>query len=63
MLTDDEEKERKDGKKSYDAPPHSHDMETLNKKFSMLHGVSSLLNLGTFVAAVVYGFSLAARFD
>jgi len=53
--------ERKDGKKSYDAPPHSQEMAALNKKFSMLHGVSSLLNLGTFIGTVVYGFNLASR--
>lgn len=61
MLIDIEEKERKDGKKSYDAPPHSQEMDALNKKFSMLHGISSLLNLVTFIAAVTYGFSLAAH--
>jgi hypothetical protein len=53
--------ERKDGKKSYDAPPHSQEMTALNKRFSMLHGVSSLLNLGTFIGSVVYGFNLASR--
>ncbi|KAK3322533.1 hypothetical protein B0H66DRAFT_515050 [Apodospora peruviana] len=55
--------EKKDGKKSHDAPPHSQEMAALNKKFSTLHGVSSLLNLGTFIATVAYGFSLAARLD
>ncbi|KAM7202082.1 protein of unknown function (DUF4149) domain containing protein [Naviculisporaceae sp. PSN 640] len=58
-----QEKERKDGKKSYDAPPHSREMEALNKKFSTLHGISSMLNLGTFFAAVYYGFSLASRLE
>jgi hypothetical protein len=53
--------EKKDGKKSYDAPPHSQEMVALNKQFSMLHGISSLLNLGTFIAAVVYGVSLSSR--
>ncbi|KAK0621248.1 hypothetical protein B0T17DRAFT_533397 [Bombardia bombarda] len=53
--------ERKDGKKSYDGPPHSQEMTALNKKFAILHGVSSLLNLGSFIATVVYGFTLAAR--
>ncbi|KAK4186559.1 hypothetical protein QBC35DRAFT_386975 [Podospora australis] len=53
--------ERKDGKKAYDSPPHSQEMQALNKKFSMLHGVSSLLNLGTFIASVVYGVTLAGR--
>lgn len=54
--------ERKDGKKSYDAPPHSQEMTALNKKFSILHGVSSLLNLGTFIGTIVYGFNLASHF-
>ena len=53
--------ERKDGKKSYDASPHSVEMTALNKKFSMLHGISSLLNLGSFIGSVVYGVTLAAR--
>ncbi|KAL2128044.1 hypothetical protein VTI74DRAFT_9791 [Chaetomium olivicolor] len=53
--------EKKDGKKSYDAPPHSQEMLALNKQFSMLHGVSSLLNLGTFIASVAYGVHLAMR--
>jgi hypothetical protein len=30
--------ERKDGKRSYDAPPHSQEMQALNKKFAILHG-------------------------
>ena len=53
--------EKKDGKKSYDAPPHSQEMVALNKRFGMLHGVSSLLNLGTLVATVVYGITLSSR--
>lgn len=53
--------EKKDGKKSYDAPPHSQDMAALNKRFGKSHGISSLLNLGTFVATLAYGFTLAAR--
>lgn len=36
-------------------------MLALNKQFSMLHGISSLLNLSTFVAAVAYGFTLGHR--
>jgi hypothetical protein len=36
-------------------------MQALNKKFGMLHGISSLLNLSTFIAAVVYGFTLGSR--
>lgn len=36
-------------------------MAALNKKFGKTHGISSLLNLGTFVAIVAYGFTLGAR--
>jgi hypothetical protein len=36
-------------------------MVALNKSFSMLHGISSLLNLATFVATVVYGVTLSSR--
>lgn len=36
-------------------------MIELNKKFGKLHGISSLLNLTTFIATVVYGFHLGAR--
>ncbi|RYO82582.1 hypothetical protein DL766_000204 [Monosporascus sp. MC13-8B] len=52
--------EKKDGKRSYDAPPHSEEMAALNKKFRQVHGASSLLNLVTIVSTVVYGFSLSA---
>lgn len=36
-------------------------MRALNSKFGMLHGISSLLNLATIVAAIAYGFTLGAR--
>ncbi|KAL2164594.1 hypothetical protein VTH06DRAFT_3811 [Thermothelomyces fergusii] len=55
------QQERKDGKKAYDAPPHSKEMQELNRRFSMLHGISSLLNLGTLAATVVYGITLSSR--
>ncbi|KAL2181760.1 uncharacterized protein P884DRAFT_234823 [Thermothelomyces heterothallicus CBS 202.75] len=55
------QQERKDGKKAYDEPPHSQEMQALNRRFSMLHGISSLLNLGTLVATVVYGVTLSSR--
>ncbi|KAL8361966.1 hypothetical protein RB601_007660 [Gaeumannomyces tritici] len=51
--------EKKDGKRSWDPAPHSEEMLALNKRFGKLHGVSSLLNLTTFIATVVYGFTLA----
>ncbi|KAH9898855.1 hypothetical protein F4778DRAFT_741330 [Xylariomycetidae sp. FL2044] len=57
------QQEKKDGKRSWDAPPHSQEMTTLNKKFSRIHGYSSLLNLVTLAATIFYGFTLAARFD
>ncbi|KAJ9154877.1 hypothetical protein NKR23_g2358 [Pleurostoma richardsiae] len=53
--------EKKDGKRSWDPPPHSQEMTALNKKFGMLHGISSLLNLVTFAASIVYGFTLSSR--
>jgi len=53
--------EKKDGKKSWDPPPQSQEMLELNKRFGMLHGVSSLLNLVTFIATVVYGITLSRR--
>lgn len=59
LLTTDAEK--KDGKKAYDAAPHSQEMTAMNKRFSILHGVSSALNLVEFFALLGYGFTLAAR--
>lgn len=50
--------ETRDGKKSYDKGPQSTEMERLNRRFATLHGMSSLLNLGTIVACVWYGFVL-----
>lgn len=53
--------ETRDGKKSYDAGPHSPEMQRLNKKFGMLHGISSLTNLGGLFAQLYYGVVLAQR--
>lgn len=36
-------------------------MIALNKRFGMLHGLSSLLNLGAFIGSVVYGINISAR--
>ncbi|XEU97048.1 hypothetical protein FSHL1_002334 [Fusarium sambucinum] len=52
---------KRDGKEYYAEGPHSDEMKALNKKFGMLHGISSLLNLATFVAAIGYGFTLGGR--
>lgn len=53
--------ESKDGKKCIDTPPHSDEMNALNKRFSWLHGSSTVLNLIGFIATVVYGVNLSAR--
>ncbi|CAK7264318.1 hypothetical protein SEPCBS57363_001020 [Sporothrix epigloea] len=53
--------ERKDGKKSYEPAPHSQEMLALNRKFGKLHGISTVLNLSTFIMAIVYGVSLSGR--
>ncbi|KAF4552409.1 Hypothetical protein D9617_10g073900 [Elsinoe fawcettii] len=53
--------ETRDGKKSYDAGPHSPEMQALNKKFGILHGVSTLSNLIGWGASMWYGVLLAGR--
>lgn len=55
--------EKKDGKRSHDAAPHSDEMAALNREFGRLHGVSSLLNLVTLLSTIVYGVHLSAAFD
>lgn len=52
---------KRDGKEWFAEGPHSEEMKKLNRRFGILHGVSSLLNLATFLAAVAYGFTLGAR--
>ncbi|KAM5358801.1 hypothetical protein ACJZ2D_014976 [Fusarium nematophilum] len=52
---------KRDGKDWYAEGPHSDEMKALNKKFGLLHGISSLFNLITFFAAVAYGFTLGGR--
>ncbi|KAL8673332.1 MAG: hypothetical protein Q9168_002256 [Polycauliona sp. 1 TL-2023] len=53
--------ETRDGKKAYDAPPHSKAMQKLNKDFSRMHGVSASLNLAALAMTVFYGVVLAER--
>ncbi|KAL9042395.1 MAG: hypothetical protein Q9214_003793 [Letrouitia sp. 1 TL-2023] len=53
--------ETRDGKKSYDPPPHSKEMQRLNKTFRRLHGASALLNLASLGAILWYGVVLAER--
>ncbi|GAO14780.1 hypothetical protein UVI_02005100 [Ustilaginoidea virens] len=52
---------KRDGKEYHEPGPHSEEMRSLSRKFGVLHGISSLLNLGTFIAAVAYGFTLGSR--
>jgi hypothetical protein len=55
--------ETRDGKKSYDPAPHSEAMRALNKKFGILHGASSGVNVLACIASVWYGFTLADRMN
>lgn len=55
--------EAKDGKASYDAKPHSKEMTELNKQFGKIHGISSLANLITLLATIVYGVNLSSRLE
>ncbi|KAL4741321.1 hypothetical protein BDV11DRAFT_71717 [Aspergillus similis] len=55
--------ETRDGKKSYDPPPHSKEMVALNKKFGRLHGLSSLVNLVTLGATIFYGVVLSKKLE
>jgi len=53
--------ETRDGKKSYDSPPHSKEMTRMNTAFARMHGASSLLNLLGLLATMWYGVILAER--
>jgi hypothetical protein len=53
--------ETRDGKKYYDPGPKSKEMEALNTKFSVLHGVSSLINMAEVGALLWYGGVLGNR--
>ncbi|RFU78934.1 hypothetical protein TARUN_3288 [Trichoderma arundinaceum] len=52
---------KRDGKEWYDKDAQSNEMRALNRKFGILHGISSLINIVEFIATVSYGFTLAAR--
>ncbi|ATY66885.1 hypothetical protein A9K55_000560 [Cordyceps militaris] len=52
---------KRDGKQWYDEGPHSDEMRALSKRFGMLHGISSLLNLAVLIGSITYGFTLGAR--
>lgn len=53
--------ETKDGKKYYEAGPKSKEMEALNTKFSILHGVSSMINMVEVAVLFWYGSVLGNR--
>lgn len=61
QVADEDAAETRDGKKYYDPTPQSTEMQQLNKSFSIMHGVSSLINLVGYIATIWYGFSLAER--
>ncbi|KAH0556895.1 hypothetical protein GP486_005317 [Trichoglossum hirsutum] len=54
-------RESRDGKKSYDSPPHSKEMIRLNKAFGRIHGASALLNLVGFLGTLWYGVKIAEK--
>ncbi|KAL8722578.1 MAG: hypothetical protein Q9225_000974 [Loekoesia sp. 1 TL-2023] len=53
--------ETRDGKKSFDPPPHSQAMQKLNKDFARMHGISASLNLIALAATMWYGVVLSER--
>lgn len=53
--------ETKEGKKYWEEGEKSPEMAALNKRFGMLHGISSLLNLVEIIGLVWYGVILAAK--
>ncbi|KAG8534149.1 uncharacterized protein KY384_000993 [Bacidia gigantensis] len=53
--------ETRDGKKYYESGEHSKDMRGLNKRFGILHGASSLVNLVGCGGMLWYGILLAER--
>lgn len=53
--------ETRDGKKSYDSPPHSKEMTRLNNSFGRVHGASALLNLVSLLITVGYGVVLSEK--
>ena len=50
--------EKSEGK-AYNEQGVSAEMKSLNKKFGQLHGISSLLNLGSFIALGFHGLWIA----
>ena len=59
IMVERKHQETRDGKKSWDEGPHSKEMKELNRRFGVLHGISSLVNLGGFLGMCWYGVLLA----
>ncbi|KAI1167524.1 hypothetical protein F5B18DRAFT_443116 [Nemania serpens] len=57
------QQETKDSKQRRDKASQSKETKALNKKFGKIHGYSTLFNLATFVATVIYGVHLSARIE
>lgn len=53
--------ETRDGKRYHDAGPHSDAMQGLNKRFMILHSISSSVNLVGCLTTLWYGFYLGER--
>jgi hypothetical protein len=53
--------ETREGKKYWEEGPKSEAMKSLNKEFSKLHGISSLVNLVEILVTVYYGVVLSQR--
>lgn len=47
--------ETRDGKKSWEEGEHSEEMQALNRKFGILHGISTLVNMAGLGAMIWYG--------
>lgn len=52
---------KRDGKEWFEKEGASAEMQALNRKFGILHGVTASLNLTSFFATLAYGFTLARR--
>jgi hypothetical protein len=63
IMNERKHQETKDGKKSYDPPPHSKEMQRLNREFGKAHGMSSLANLAALLATMYYGVTLAEQLN
>ena len=61
IMRERKKQETKEGKKYWEEGEKTVEMRALNKRFGMVHGVSSLLNLVGLGATVGYAGALGAR--